>query len=56
MTNLAKIGHQDLNLYWFSMSVLFTLNDILYLSIFVFGGNKERKNGALDVVDDAIFS
>ena len=26
-----------------SMSVILTLNDILGLSIFVFGGNKERK-------------
>ena len=42
--------------YWLSISVVFTLKDILDLSIFVFGGNKERKNGATNVVDDAIFS
>ena len=29
---------------------------MLGLSIFVFGDNKERKNGALNVVDVAIFS
>ena len=40
--------------YWLSVSVVFTLKDILGLSIFVFGGNKERKNGALNVVDFAI--
>ena len=33
------------------MSVVFNLKDILGVSIFVSGGNKERKNGALDVVD-----
>ena len=38
------------------MSVVFTLKDIMGRSIFVFGGNKERKNGALNVVDVAIFS
>ena len=42
--------------YVFSMSVVFTLNDILCLCIFVFGGNKERKKGVLNVVDFAIFS
>ena len=42
--------------YWLSMSVFFTLKDILGMSIFVFGGNKERKNGALNVVDVAISS
>ena len=42
--------------YWFSMSVVFTLTDILGLSIFVSGGNRERKNSALKVVDVAIFS
>ena len=40
---------------WFSMSVFFNLKDILGMSIFVFGGNKERKNGALNVVDVSIF-
>ena len=38
------------------MSVVFTLNDILGLSIFVYGGNEERKNGALNIVDFYIFS
>ena len=42
--------------YWLSMSVVFTLTNILGLSIFVFGGNKDRKNGALNVVDVEIFS
>ena len=46
----------EYKLYWLSMSVVFTLKYILGLSIFVFGGNKERKNGALNVVDVAIFS
>ena len=38
------------------MSVVFTLKDILGLSIFVFISNKERKNGAPTLVDFAIFS
>ena len=38
------------------MSVVFTLIDIPILGIFVFGGNKEHKNGALNVVYVAIFS
>ena len=42
--------------YWLSMSFIFTLKDIMGLSIFVFGGNKERKNGALNVVDVEMFS
>ena len=42
--------------YWLSISVVFTLKDILGQSIFVFGGNKEYKNGALNVVDVAISS
>ena len=42
--------------YWLSMSVVFTLKDIMGLSIFVSGGGKERKNGALKVVDVAILS
>ena len=33
-----------------------TLKDIFGLSIFVFGGNKESKNGALSFVDVAILS
>ena len=37
------------------MSVVFTLKGILGLIIFVFGGNKERKNGAHNVVDVAIY-
>ena len=42
--------------YWLSMSVVFTLKYILGLSIFVSGGSKECKNGALKVVDVAISS
>ena len=42
--------------YWLSISVVFTLKYILGPSIFVFGGNKEYKNGALNVVDVAISS
>ena len=38
------------------MSVVFTLKYILGLSNFVFSGNKERKNGAMNVGDVAIFS
>ena len=38
------------------MSVVFTLKYMLGLSIFVFGGSKERKNGALNVVEFPIFS
>ena len=34
----------------------FTLKDILGLSIFMSGGSYELKNGALKVVDVAIFS
>ena len=34
----------------------FTLKDILDLGIFMSGGSKERKNGALKVVDVSIFS
>ena len=37
------------------MSVVFILKYILGLNIFVFGSNKERKNGALNIVDVAIF-
>ena len=42
--------------YWFSMSVFLTLKDILGLSIFVSGGSKESKNGALDFMDADVFS
>ena len=38
------------------MSVVFTLKYILGLSIFMFGGNKERKNDALNDLDADIFS
>ena len=38
------------------MSVVFTLTDVLGLSIFVFVGNKELKNGALNVVYNSILS
>ena len=41
--------------YVLSMLVVFTLNGIMGLIIFVFSGNKERKNGALNVVDVEIF-
>ena len=34
----------------------FILKDILGLSTLLFGGNKERKNGALNVLDVAILS
>ena len=37
------------------MSVFFTLKDILGMSIFVFGGNKEHKMGALNVVNFSYF-
>ena len=40
--------------YWLSMSVVFTLKDIMGLGIFVFGVDKERKNCTLNVVDVAI--
>ena len=43
-------------LYWLSVSAVFTLKYIMGLSIFVSSGSKERKNGALKVVDVAIFS
>ena len=38
------------------MSVVFTLKYILGLIIFISDGNKERKNGALNVVGFPIFS
>ena len=41
--------------YWLSISIFFTLKYILGLSIFVSGGSKERKNGALKVVDVDFF-
>ena len=41
--------------YQLLMSVVLTLKYVLGLSIFVFGCNNERKNGALNVVDVAIF-
>ena len=37
------------------MSVAFNLKDILGLSIFVSGGSKDRKNGALKVLYVLIF-
>ena len=46
----------DYRPYLFSMSVFFTLKGILGLSIFVTGGIKDRKNGALKVVGVSIFS
>ena len=47
------IGYRS---YWFSMLVVFNLKDIPGMSIFVFDGIKEWKNGALNVVDVEIFS
>ena len=41
--------------YLLSMSVIFTLKDILGMSIFVLDDNKGCKNVAMDVVDVAIF-
>ena len=38
------------------MSVVFTLKDIPCLSIFLYGVNEERRNGALDVVGFSILS
>ena len=43
-------------LYLLSMPVVFNLQYILSMSIFVSGDNKECKNGALNVVDFTIFS
>ena len=34
----------------------FTLKYIMGLSIFAFGGNKERKSGAMNIVDVVILS
>ena len=42
--------------YWFPMSVVFTLKFIVGLGIFLSGGSKERKNGALKVVYITIFN
>ena len=42
----------EYRLYWFINISCFILKDILDLSIFVPGGSKERKNGALKVMDD----
>ena len=39
----------------FKCQLFITLNYILGLSIFVSGDNKERKNGALNVVDVDIY-
>ena len=41
---------------WLSTSVVFTLKYIMGLSIFASGGSDKHKNGALKVVDVAIFS
>ena len=41
--------------YWLSMLVVFTLKYIIGLSIFVSGGSKELKKGALKALDVAIF-
>ena len=42
--------------YWLSMSVVFTLRDIMGMIIFVSGGSKDCKNCSLKVVDVAILS
>ena len=42
--------------YWLSISVEFTLKDILCLSVIMFCGRKDYKNGALNVVDIDTFS
>ena len=42
--------------YLLSMYVVLNTKDILEISIFVFGGNKECLNGALEVVDSDYFS
>ena len=52
-TSAHVLGYRS---YLLSMSVVFTLNYILGMNIFVFGGNKEHKNCALNVVDVEIFS
>ena len=41
---------------WFSMSVVFTLKDILGKSIFVYVVSEERRNNALNAVDILILS
>ena len=38
------------------MAVVFNLKNILGLIIFLFSGVKERKNGALNVVEVKLFS
>ena len=42
--------------YWLSIPAVFTLKDIIGRIIFVFGGNKERKDGTLNFVYVVIFS
>ena len=42
--------------YLLSMAAVFTLKDIPGLSIYLSGGNKERRNDVLNVVDVDIFS
>ena len=42
--------------YGLSMLIVFTLKHIMDMSTYVFGGNKEHKNSALNVVDVASFS
>ena len=42
--------------YWLSINFLLTLNDIIGRSVFVPGGNNERSNGALNLVDFYILS
>ena len=46
----------DYSSYWLSMSVIFTLKNIMGMIFFVSGGSDERKNGALKVVDIGILS
>ena len=42
--------------YWLSIYFVLTLKEILGYIIFVPGGNNEHLNGALNLVDFAIFS
>ena len=42
--------------YLFSIFVVLTINEILGYTILVPGGNNERSNGALNMVDFVIFS
>ena len=56
MCALVSLRARLYSYYFRCTTTVFTLKDILGLSIFVPGDSKERKNGALKVMDDAIFS